>query len=236
MERCSTWYVLVSCLICMHALKSSRGHQATSNILPQKQQPEVEIVGARVEMSKSATPRLTQMHACEQRTWQHANYISPTMPANFDPLSSVRYYVGVCVGFAFHVLPITFTQWNFCCIATSTTKHLQKPDWKVDLPWFSYGYQTCVFVGFFMNWIHMSSLLCLLLSVEWLFMCEDVVRSLSNMFFFIWCLLFDPRIATYLIEYRGPIKKTSHLRPIYIKCMFIGSSPHNNPQWSNVAF
>jgi hypothetical protein len=62
-------------------------------------------------------------------------------------------------------------------------KHLQRSDWKVGLPWFSYGCWTCMFVGF-LNWIHMSSQLCSLFSVEWLFMCEDIVQSLLNMCFF----------------------------------------------------
>ena len=45
-----------------------------------------------------------------------------------------------CVGviwFTFHVLQlprIRFTQHNLCCISLSTMKHVQKPNWKSDLP------------------------------------------------------------------------------------------------------
>ena len=57
-------------------------------------------------------------------------------------------YVGV-IWFVFHVpqlLLIIFTQQNSCCTSNSLMKHLQKLDWKLDLPWFSYDYQKCMLI------------------------------------------------------------------------------------------
>ena len=49
---------------------------------------------------------------------------------------------------------IGFTQWNLCCINKSNMKHTQKSDWKLDLPWFSFSYQKCMFVNFLTASIH----------------------------------------------------------------------------------
>ena len=43
-------------------------------------------------------------------------------------------------------------------------KPLQKPDWKLDLPWLSYGYQKCIWVDFVLGY-NGSSQLCALWSV-----------------------------------------------------------------------
>ena len=45
-----------------------------------------------------------------------------------------------------HLLLIRFMSSNLCCIIKSMMKHQQKPDWKSDLPWFSYDDQKCMFV------------------------------------------------------------------------------------------
>lgn len=53
----------------------------------------------------------------------------------------------------FHVLQLTpfiFTQQNSWCISISTTKHMQKLDWKLDLPLFTYGSHKCMFVDYHM--------------------------------------------------------------------------------------
>ena len=44
-------------------------------------------------------------------------------------------------------------------------KDMQKLDWKSDLPWFSYGYWSWIFVDFLIGYIGPSQL-CALLSVE----------------------------------------------------------------------
>jgi hypothetical protein len=52
-----------------------------------------------------------------------------------------------CFGVPFHVLQlllIGFTQQHSCCISKFMMKHLQKLDWKLDLPWSSCGYQKCM--------------------------------------------------------------------------------------------
>lgn len=52
-------------------------------------------------------------------------------------------YVGV-IRFSVHLLqllPVRFTQQHFmCCISKSKMKYKQKLDWKLDHPYFSYGY------------------------------------------------------------------------------------------------
>ena len=83
-----------------------------------------------------------------------------------DPLR----YVGV-IWFVLHVFPIPsirFIQWNVWCVALVSigVKHLGKSDWKSGLCWFGYGCRKCMFCSF-LNWIHRSSQLCSLLSVEW---------------------------------------------------------------------
>ena len=45
-----------------------------------------------------------------------------------------------------HFLLSRFTSSMLCCISKSLVKHLQKPDWRLDLPLFSYSYQKCMFV------------------------------------------------------------------------------------------
>ena len=60
-------------------------------------------------------------------------------------------YVGV-IQFVIHVhqlLPVRFTQQNLYCISKFTLKHQQKSNWKLDLSWFSYGYQKCMFLDIF---------------------------------------------------------------------------------------
>ena len=42
---------------------------------------------------------------------------------------------------------------NRVAIEKSTMKYLQKSGWKSDLPWFSYGYQKCKLVGFWIGYI-----------------------------------------------------------------------------------
>jgi hypothetical protein len=65
-----------------------------------------------------------------------------------------------------------------------------------------------------MDWIFRSSQFCSLLSVEYILIFEDVVQSLSNMCLYDVCsLIFSDHIP---IKYRGPIKKMSYLRLIYI--------------------
>ena len=75
------------------------------------------------------------------------------------------------------------------CISKSTMKHLQKSVWILDLPWFSYGYQKCMVVDFWIRYIR-SSHMCSLLNVEWLLIYEDVVQSLLNMCVYdVWSLI-----------------------------------------------
>ena len=65
----------------------------------------------------------------------------------------------VLFGSHFHVLqllPIRFTQQVSCCISKSTMKRLQKPNWKSDIPLFSYDRKHIV-IGFLINWVHSSS-------------------------------------------------------------------------------
>ena len=92
---------------------------------------------------------------------------------------------GLCV-ILFHVLhlvPIGFTRPDLCCISKSTMKHLQKSDCKLDLPWQS----ACLLTHY--SWIHRSSQLCSLLSVDQLLIFEHVVQSLLNMCLYNVCSL-----------------------------------------------
>ena len=50
------------------------------------------------------------------------------------------------------LLPIGFTQEKPCCTKKYTMKHVHKPDWKLNLPWFSYDYQKCMFVDFLIEY------------------------------------------------------------------------------------
>ena len=69
---------------------------------------------------------------------------------------------------------------KLCCVDKSTMKHLQKPNWQLDLRLFSYRLLE-VHVCWFLNWIHSSYQLCSLLSVEWLLIFEDPTQSFLNM-------------------------------------------------------
>jgi len=63
------------------------------------------------------------------------------------------------------LLLIRFTPSNLCCISNTLMKHHWKPDWKLDVPWFSRGYQNCMFVGL-LSELHGFSQSGSLLSVE----------------------------------------------------------------------
>ena len=77
------------------------------------------------------------------------------------------------------LLPIRFTQENACCIRKSTMKHMQKPDRKSNLSYFTFGYQKCVFVDFLTR--HICALNCVhYLSVKKLLVFENAVQSLFN--------------------------------------------------------
>ena len=70
---------------------------------------------------------------------------------------------------------IGFTQWNLCCINKSNMKHTQKSDWKLDLPWFSFSYQKCMFVNFLTGYI----VLPIVFMERWIKF-EDKVQPLLN--------------------------------------------------------
>ena len=71
-----------------------------------------------------------------------------------DPsLPPLLTYVGaiysLCFLLALQFLLIGFVsclQVDLCWIGELTMKHGQKSDWKLDLPWFSYGYWKCMYV------------------------------------------------------------------------------------------
>ena len=98
-------------------------------------------------------------------------------------------YVGVS-WFVVHVLQlllIRFTQQNSCCTSKTMMKHLQKLDWRFDLPWFSCGYRKCMFVDFLIEYIGLSN------HVHY-WVVSNVWRRIpiSCKQVSLWCLLFDP--------------------------------------------
>lgn len=106
-----------------------------------------------------------------------------------------------------------------CCISRYAMKHVQKLDCTSDLPFCNYGYHRCV-LGWFLCWTHrLFSQLCgWLLSVDLVLLFEDMVQSILNMCV-LWCLLCDPLRSSsnhISIEFISPIKKTSHVGPIYL--------------------
>ena len=96
------------------------------------------------------------------------------------------------------------TQQDLFCVNKSPMKHIQKTDWKSDVPWFSYGYRKCMFVDFLLDMIHRSSQSCSLLRSSPIFF-----RHVCFMIFVMWFSL------NYIpIKYRGPINKNNHVRPV----------------------
>ena len=89
-----------------------------------------------------------------------------------------------------------------------------KLDWKPNLNWFRHGCQKRMFVEF-CNWIRRSSQSCSPLSGESLLIFEELVQHLLNMCLLL-CLLYESSVNHIPIKYRGLIKKTSQLRPIYL--------------------
>ena len=64
------------------------------------------------------------------------------------PASTFTFKVCGCYLVRFSHSPTPrFTQQNSCCIRKSTTKHMQKSDWRSNPPWFTNGYWRCMFVG-----------------------------------------------------------------------------------------
>jgi hypothetical protein len=99
-------------------------------------------------------------------------------------MSSLR-YVDI-IWFIFHALQLLWTrltQQSSRCMTKCMMQHLQQLDWKSDLPWFNYS-SSEVYGCRFLNWIHQSSQLCSLLSVESLSICEDVVQHLLNVYLY----------------------------------------------------
>ena len=68
-------------------------------------------------------------------------------------------------------------------------KHLEKPGWKSNVPWFSYGYRKCMFVNFLTEYIDppiVSIIECRIVINIWR-------RSpISFKYMSLWCWLFDP--------------------------------------------
>ena len=120
-------------------------------------------------------------------------------------------------------------------------KHLQKPYWKPnrksDLIWFSYGYQNRVFVDFLIGY---RKALPIVLIVE----CRVVISiwrcspiSSKGVSLFMLFALWSSPLNHIPIKYREPIKRTSHLKPIYLSCSWTrwveeiigwGSKPYKN--------
>ena len=81
-------------------------------------------------------------------------YILNLVDGNIHGNSPLR-YVSV-IWFIFQVLQlllVRYIQQDLKCISKPTMKHMQKPDWKSDLPLTSNGYKKCMFVDFWTTYI-----------------------------------------------------------------------------------
>jgi hypothetical protein len=114
--------------------------------------------------------------------------------------------------------PNRFTQQNSCCISKPAMKHLQKPDWKSDLPKFSYGYHKCVFVDFLAGDMG--------LPIVFTFECRDVINiwrcsPISPKHVSLWGLLFDPCRTTYQPNIHVKLRKRATSDPSTLSLTFI---------------
>ena len=128
--------------------------------------------------------------------WQVLMLFLPVLPvrgfSTSVTLVQVFYlrYVGV-IRFAFHVLQllsITFPQQRSWLLANLWRNICKDRVENQNSLYFSNGYQKRMFVDF-VEWKHRSSQLCLLLSVEWLLILEDIVQSFLNMCLYDVCSL-----------------------------------------------
>ena len=161
----------------------------------------------------------------------HAGYLGvfQFMPTYIQGHSLVRslsnWGMWVWCGFFLHVLqllPIRFTWKNLCRIRKSMMTHLQKSDWKSDLPWLSFGYWKVMFVVFLIGYI---GILPIVFAIE----CRVVINtwrrspvSFETCVFMMFALWSSWNHIP--IKFGCPIKANSHLRPIHLRGLLEVSS------------
>ena len=118
------------------------------------------------------------------------------------------------IWFIFHVLQlllIRFTWHYSCCIGKSILQHLQKPDRKSDVSWYISDYRMCMFVDFLIGYLGLSNCVHYWMQSSYE-QCNPISFSICIfMMFALWSLM--NHIPN---KYRGAIRKTSHLRTIYL--------------------
>jgi hypothetical protein len=127
------------------------------------------------------------------------------------------------VVFHLYLLLIIFTQRNLCCIRKPTMKLQQTSYWKLDLSQFSYGYWKCMFVDF-LNWMHVSSQLCSLSSVDLV----NIFWKRSSIFFehvSLRCLFVDLHLAIHRSNIGVQLKGSIWVTPTYLR---------PTRKWSNI--
>ena len=98
----------------------------------------------RPTFNDSSTSLWRSRHYCANYLWSSATCSGHRGAfGGEETISTHLRFVGICF----------FVFSNSCCISKSTMRRMQKLDWKLDLPWFSYDSRKCMCCGF-LNWIH----------------------------------------------------------------------------------